>query len=80
MHPHFIIGYRFFCVYFAIGLTPLTTYATIQLIMKLNIFTKETRKTVRSISDYKQDALVRQGAEQFKKLLEKGIRIPVVLL
>jgi len=61
-------------------LTPLTTCVKIQLIMKLNIFTKEARKTVKSISDYKQDALVKQGGEQFKKLLEKGIRIPVVLL
>ena len=37
----------------------------------------ETRKT---ISDYKMEILVKQGRDQFKKLIEKGINIPVVLL
>jgi hypothetical protein len=48
--------------------------------MKFGVFATNKRRTVRQISDYKQDALIRQGTEQFKKLLEKGIRIPVVLL
>lgn len=48
--------------------------------MKLNFFGLKSRKAVKSISDYKQDVLVKQGREQFKKLLEKGISIPVVLL
>nr|MBI5455389.1 hypothetical protein [Candidatus Levybacteria bacterium] len=48
--------------------------------MKLNIFTSKRKNAVKTISDYKQDILVRQGREQFKKLLEKGISIPVVLL
>lgn len=43
----------------------------------LNIKLKKTRKT---IADYKQELLVRQGREQFKKLLEKGINVPVALL
>lgn len=30
--------------------------------------------------DHKQQLLVNQGREQFKKLLEKGLRVPVVLL
>jgi len=38
------------------------------------------RKTAKTIADYKQEVLVKQGREQFKKLLEKGISIPVVLL
>jgi hypothetical protein len=48
--------------------------------MKLNIFGKDKKRVIKTISDYKQDALVKQGTEQFKKLLEKGINIPVVLL
>ena len=48
--------------------------------MKYNILGNRGKKVVRTISDYKQDILVKQGREQFKKLLEKGISIPVVLL
>ena len=43
-----------------------------------NIFQK--RKTRKTIADYKQDILVRQGREQFKRLLEKGLGVPVALL
>ena len=32
------------------------------------------------LSDYKQELLVKQGAEQFKKLIERGINVPIVLL
>jgi len=38
------------------------------------------RKGVKSISDYKQDILVKQGREQFKRLLEKGLSVPIALL
>ena len=38
---------------------------------------KSSNKTA---SDYKMDQLVKQGRDQFKKLLERGINIPVVLL
>ncbi|HYM65308.1 MAG TPA: hypothetical protein VES68_02385 [Candidatus Sulfotelmatobacter sp.] len=48
--------------------------------MKFNFLRGTGKKAVRTISDYKQDLLVKQGREQFKKLLEKGINIPVVLL
>ena len=64
----------------AIGLTHLTTYATIPLIMRFNLFRATKTQAVKTISDYKQDVLVKQGREQFKKLLEKGISIPVVML
>lgn len=47
--------------------------------MKLGIFTSK-KTAIKTISDYKQELLVKQGREQFKKLLEKGISIPVVLL
>lgn len=48
--------------------------------MKFNIFDKSKKAPIKSIADYKQDLLVKQGREQFKKLLEKGLNIPVVLL
>ncbi len=48
--------------------------------MKFNLFGATKVKAVKTISDYKQDVLVKQGGEQFKKLLEKGISIPVVML
>lgn len=48
--------------------------------MKLNFLGSKSKKAVKTISDYKQEILVKQGREQFKKLLEKGISIPVVLL
>ena len=34
----------------------------------------------KSISDYKMEILVKQGREQFKKLIARGINIPVALL
>lgn len=48
--------------------------------MKFNIFGKEKKVAVKTIADYKQDLLVKQGREQFKKLLEKGLNVPVVML
>lgn len=58
----------------------MTTCGTIPVDMKFNFLGSKSRKAVKTISDYKQEALVRLGREQFKKLLEKGISIPVVLL
>jgi hypothetical protein len=48
--------------------------------MKFGILGIRGKKTVKTIADYKQQILVKQGREQFKKLLEKGISVPVVLL
>ena len=41
------------------------------------IFKKKTNKT---LNEYKQEILVKQGREQFKKMLDKGLELPVVLL
>jgi hypothetical protein len=38
------------------------------------------KKTAKTIAGYKQELLVKNGKEQFRKLLEKGISIPVALL
>jgi len=77
---NFTMSLADFTCFFAIGLTHLTTCATIPLDMKFNFLGIKGRRVVKSISDYKQDALVKVGREQFKKLLEKGISVPVVLL
>ena len=37
-------------------------------------------KGQKSLADYKQEALIKLGKEQFKKLVERGTDIPVVLL
>jgi len=41
---------------------------------------KQKKGIIKTISDYKMDMLVKQGRDQFKKLIEKGINIPVALL
>ena len=41
---------------------------------------KNANKNRKSLGDYKQDLLIKQGRDQFKKLLEKGINVPIVLL
>lgn len=33
----------------------------------------------KTIADYNREVLVRQGEEQFKRLIEKGLSIPVAL-
>jgi len=44
-------------------------------------FFSTTRKIKRkTLSDYKREMLIRQGGEQFKKLVKKGLSVPVVLL
>jgi hypothetical protein len=48
--------------------------------MKLGFLNFRGKKTAKTFTDYKQEILVKAGREQFKKLLEKGINVPVVLL
>ena len=48
--------------------------------MAINPFLLLKRKSKKSLSDYKQEALIKQGREQFKKLIERGTDLPVVLL
>jgi hypothetical protein len=43
-------------------------------------FRKQKRVANKSVTDYKMEALVKLGRDQFKKLMEKGIGIPVALL
>ena len=41
---------------------------------------KKQKKTQKTISDYKMEMLIKQGRDQFRKLIAKGINIPVALL
>jgi hypothetical protein len=68
-----------FCCFFAIGLTDLTGCDRILVDMKFQFFGNAS-KAKKALIDTKQEILVKQGREQFKKLLEKGISIPVVFL
>jgi hypothetical protein len=38
------------------------------------------KASAKTISDYKMEMLVKQGRDQFRKLIERGINIPVALL
>ena len=60
----------------------MTPCARIPLDMKFSILglLKTGKKARRTIADYQQELLVRQGREQFKRLLEKGINVPVAFL
>ncbi|MCL5432665.1 MAG: hypothetical protein M1524_00930 [Patescibacteria group bacterium] len=40
----------------------------------------KTEKNRNTPVDYKQDLLVKQGREQFKKLMDKGLSVPVMFL
>jgi len=43
-------------------------------------FRKQKKTSAKEILDYKMETQVKQGRDQFKKLVEKGINIPVALL
>jgi len=57
----------------------LTSYDKIPLGMTFRL-RRQKKGVIKTISDYKMDMLVKQGRDQFKKLIEKGINIPVALL
>ena len=46
----------------------------------LSYFLSKKKQKVKTVEEYEQEALIKAGREQFKKLAEKGLRIPVVLL
>jgi len=47
--------------------------------MKFSFF-KSKKAERKTISDYKQELLVKQGGEQFKSLVKRGLSIPIALL
>ncbi|HEX7041857.1 MAG TPA: hypothetical protein VF189_01275 [Patescibacteria group bacterium] len=53
----------------------------------MNIFTAlfgvlsgHKRMVRKSLDEYKQEVLLRQGKAQFEKLVKKGLSVPIVLL
>lgn len=48
--------------------------------MTFDLLSLLKKKSDRTVSQYKQELLMKQGREQFKKLIEKGLELPVVLL
>lgn len=58
----------------------MTSYDRIVDAMKF-LFKRILKKTIRkTVSDYKQEVLIRYGGEQLKVLAKKGLGIPVALL
>jgi len=49
------------------------------LIMKFSLL-KSKKAERKTIFDYKQDLLVKQGREQFKSLVKRGLSVPIALL
>ncbi len=43
-------------------------------------YAKATEDKVKTVDDYQREALVKQGREQFQKLMDKGLSVPVALL
>jgi hypothetical protein len=48
--------------------------------IRFNLNTKIKNSTKKVILDNKMQTLVSQGREEFKKLIDKGISVPVALL
>lgn len=41
---------------------------------------QKTDSSPKTLADYNREVLVKLGADQFKKLIDKGLNIPVALL
>ena len=41
---------------------------------------KTNKKVQKTLEDYKEELIAQQGKEQFKKLLDKGLGVPIALL
>jgi len=52
------------------------------LVMKLVRlpFISQKKKQPSTLADYQRELLVRQGREQFKKIIDRGLGVPVGLL
>ncbi|MCX6782994.1 MAG: hypothetical protein NTZ20_03305 [Candidatus Levybacteria bacterium] len=45
-----------------------------------SFFFKPQKKVQKTIEEYKQELLIKQGKDQFNTLIRKGLSIPVALL
>ncbi len=65
--------------YFSIGLKYLTSCG--RILIKMNFPFLKNKKTIRKSGFvYKQELIIKQGREQLKALVKKGLGVPVVLL
>jgi len=48
--------------------------------MRLFFIKRNGKSNKKGVSDYKQEVIVKHGAQQFKELAKKGLRIKVALL
>lgn len=69
----------FLTLNFAIGLTLLTGCVKIQKDMVNQLLSLLKKKNSRNPNS-REEALIKLGREQFRKLTDKGIELPVVLL
>lgn len=46
----------------------------------LSLVSSQRKAARKTLDQYKQEVLVRQGKIQFEKLLQKGLQVPVALL
>jgi hypothetical protein len=44
------------------------------------LLSKKKEDSLKTVDDYQREALVKQGREQFQKLMDKGLGVPVALL
>jgi hypothetical protein len=51
----------------------------ISILKKIGLQVGEKTNAVKTIADYNREVLVKQGRDQFTKLIEKGLSIPVAL-
>ena len=58
----------------------MTTCGKIFPYMILRLFGDRKDNNIKAISKYKREMMVKLGREQFKKLLEQGLSVPVALL
>ena len=65
---------------FAIGLTHLTTCDKIRIEMVNAILNHLGRKPKQTEASYKRELMIKQAGDQFRKLVERGLDLPVVLL
>ena len=58
----------------------MTSCGILAFIMKIFKFLTSGKNKKRKLLDYYQESINRTGREQFKKLVEKGLSVPVALL
>lgn len=70
-----------FCVQKCYRLQDLTTYAILPMNMKIiDLLLKRKQKKTTEVVDFYQESIDRVGRDQIRKLVEKGLNIPVLMM